>query len=298
MNISRLTFALLAAAGGLQPMSAQTEQTDTLAIIKAPHSILITKGEGSAGIEVRGTKDNEDFFYGYNVETDSVVTDNAKAADSPEEWNIDFPFSSKDKRKAQSSLRVLKNIYCGAFIPVASADGLKTSWEGGIGEIVGYGWRQSPRAPIFSAGFGFGFSELKCSKGYMFAKQGQALSITRASEGDRDVSAVFRLWSLRFPFMMTYEFGNSPDTRFGFSLGVVLNLNVNATAFSQTWHGDVRYKQFFDGLHQRIMTADILAVIGGVDAIGVYVRYSPMRLMKKNFGPDMSVISVGGSINF
>ena len=285
---------LLLAAIAPFALKAQAE-ADTLAVVQRPDKVIVTVSEGRANVEVLGSQGDRASYYAYNVQTqeDSIFSAPAGCL------KLDFPFSSRGGI-SRSSLRILKNIYAGGLLPVSSAEGIKGSWEIGVAELVGYGWQPSPRGPEFSVGVGFGFSELRLSGDKRFAKQGQRLAIVPAAENETKVSSGFRMWSMKFPLMLTQNLisDNDGDNGFGFSIGVVLNLNLNATAYSQAWREEVRYKQTFDGLHQHIFTADLMASVGMLDAFGVYVKYSPMRLMQGDYGPKMSTISVGGIINF
>lgn len=294
MKLYRLYLLLFSAFVFSGMMHAQSVEPDTLVTVNNAGSVLITRSEGKAALTVRGAGSDKDYYYGYTVE----AADDSPGATVESQWDINFPFSPR-KSGASSSLRILKNIYAGGLLPVSSADGVKGSWEIGIGEVVGYGWQPSARGPVLSAGIGFGFSELSLNSGSRFDMQGERLVINPVETEGTKASSRFRMWSLKFPLMLTQSLITDKDgDKFGFSIGVILNLNAHASACSESTVGNTRIKQSYSGLHQRIFTTDIMASVGFIDIIGVYVKYCPMRLMRHGYGPEISTISVGGTINF
>ncbi len=62
--------------------------------------------------------------------------------------------------------------------------------------------------------------------------------------------------------------------------------------------GDTKYSRTFKGLHQRLLTPDLLLTVGAIDNAGIYLRWSPVKPFKSIYGPGYTTLSLGFSLGF
>lgn len=265
-----------------------TAWTDTIAVIKDAHNILVTEKGGKATITINGSGSDKDFYYHYAVEPKADTI-----AAPKEKLGVDIPFAG-NLYKSTASMRFIKNVYVGANMPIGPGKGLKSGWEIGVGEVIGIGYTPNAGNTTLSAGFGFNYHSLATSDGLVFAKTGSTLTLAAAPEGVTDISARMDFWQLQFPLLLTQTIAGE----WGFNLGVILNLNVSAKGYSRWSVNDLRTKTEISNLHQRFFTPDIFMTVGLRDCIGVYVKYSPLNAMMRYDGPRMSMISTGVNLIF
>lgn len=265
------------------------EWTDTIAVISDANRAVITKQGERVVLTVNGSGSDRNYYYRYGLEprVDSVGV-------KKEKIGIDVPFAGNIRVGSATAMRFFKNIYAGVNMPVGPGKDLKAGWEIAIGEVIGFGYTPNKGATTLSAGFGFCCRTLTASNDLVFGKSGNTLMLTGIPEDSHDPSATMQFWQLQFPFLLTQKVGGD----FGFSFGVLLNLNVAAKGQSRWKTGDMTVKSDIDNLHQRFFTPDVFATVGIPGVIGAYVKFSPMDAMTHYYGPRMSMLSAGINLNF
>ena len=262
--------------------------TDTIAVITDANRAVIVREGDKMTLTVNGSGSDKEFYYRYGIEPkiDTVLAPKEKIG-------VDVPFAGNFMRSA-SSMRFLKNIYVGANMPVGPGKDLKSGWEIGVGEILGYGYTPNRGQSSFSIGFGFSYRTLNATKGNLFSKVGNTLFLGKAPSEVNDPKAYINFWQLQFPLLYTQKISRS----FGFNLGVLLNLNVSAKAHASWVKDEMIVKTCIDNLHQRFFTPDVFATVGIPGYIGAYIKFSPMNAMMHYDGTRMSMLSVGVNLNF
>lgn len=258
---------------------------DTLITVESPAEVTVEKKDGGTVVTVKGSASDERFNYRYSVSPDTV-------ADMPF-FNIPFTGSQTlpDNRTVRE-LDFFRGVYAGALIPMSGPSALKTSWEVGLNQILGYRVRR--RGSDFSLGLGIGYRRIGVGKGLVTEKAGDALVLLPAPDEATDVSARIESALIQIPLLFTQRICRT----FGFSFGVVANFNIY-TAASMNYHiGDTKFSKTVKGLHQRILTPDLILTVGSVNNAGVYVRWSPVKTFKSIYGPGWNTLSVGVSLAF
>lgn len=219
-------------------------------------------------------------------------------------WDIETPFSrifshkpapARKKRRWPVTKTVgFKNFYVGAFIPENGPSGIKTSWEIGLANLIGGEWHPGPTTS-FSLGLGFGFSQVNISDSYILDKNDGALIMLPVTEEAHDVKGHIENFHFTIPLMFTQRIAGT----FGFSLGAELHLNTYTTANSSFKIGEEKkVKTNLKGLHQRMATPSLVAILGWVNSAGIYVRYNPSNPWKEGYGPDFQTWGIGLSLAF
>ena len=71
-----------------------------------------------------------------------------------------------------------------------------------------------------------------------------------------------------------------------------MNFNVAGHLTAGYKTGDVEYDMTTKKIDYRPVTGDIMGVLD-IDKIGIYARYSPMTVMKKDRGPEFRSLTLG-----
>lgn len=238
-----------------------------------------------------------------------ILPDDSMRDDSEEKsiWDIETPFSrlfnlkSTPKRKTRRYNRQttatigFKNIYIGSNNPEGgSTAGMKSSLEIGVANVVGGEWRPGPNT-AFLLGLGFGFCRTGLEKTVTVGKENGALILLPSPEGVRNIKSHIQNFHFTVPLMLTQKIAGS----FGLSLGAEMHLNTYTTAMSKYTEADGRkVKMSVKGLHQRIVTPSLVAILGWVDSAGIYLRYNPCNPWKEGYGPDYQTFGIGLSLAF
>ncbi len=219
-------------------------------------------------------------------------------------WDIENPFSrlyslskrqpKRQSRKPYGVTTAFKNIYVGGVIATDAPDGISSSWEAGVANVIAGEWRFS-RTSSISIGAGFGFSQVRVRKGMIPVSENGKLLLTTAPQDAVKADGMIHNFHFSIPLMYTQKFNRS----FGLSLGAELHLNTysHATATVKDKEG-ISTKTSYKGLHQRMATPSLVAILGWTQAAGVYVRYNPVRLWDEAYGPQYRTWAIGLSLSF
>lgn len=221
-------------------------------------------------------------------------------------WDIETPFSrlfnlknparrSRCHDRQTTATIGFKNMYIGASNPSGGADdGMKSSLEIGVANVIGGEWRPGPTTS-FLLGLGFGFSRTGLEKTVTVEKENGALVLRPAPDGVKTIKGHIQNFHFTIPLMLTQKVAGS----FGISLGAEMHLNTYTTAMSKYTEADgCQVKMSVKGLHQRMITPSLVAILGWVDNAGIYLRYNPCNPWKEGYGPDYQTFGIGLSLAF
>lgn len=267
------------------------EPTDTVTNIQNPQSVEVkVKGE-SLNVVVHGDSDGKQYTFTYSSE----VEENPK-----DDWVIDLPFlkyrngkikgfGNKSKSYPRVKVRWFDNFYVGATNAVNKPAGMKGGWEIGVDNFLGLFWYTGKNAPILSVGAGCGYRSANFGNGYMLDQDGKVLVLVPKGGNIGSASSRLHLFRVTFPLMVTQYFCKG----FGVRAGGILNLNAYASATTKIKQDHKTTKQKFTSLEQRFATVDVMGSIIFCHDLGIYVRWSPMTLFEKRWGPQFNVLSFG-----
>lgn len=280
----RLITSVMAALIAIS--AAAQEKPDTIAKVKDARELTVTRTPDGLKITVQGRADNPDFFYEY---TTQYLSDSTSASS----WLLN-PTAIQTTRKSgpKAAFEVGVEFYVGTSIPTGDTP-MRASFEIGISRVlnsrVDFGGGFS-----FNAGAGIGYAQYAVGRGMRFDADRQHLVLVPREEGTSSHSSRLRVLRLHFPLTFTQMLSSKAYI----TAGAWLNLNTYVPASTDFTIGDVRTKQTFKDLHQRILTTDIMLAAGARGIGGIYARYSPQSLFRKGWGPDFKSVSVGFIFNF
>lgn len=285
-------------------MTARTETADTIRVIDNAEQVLITRTANSTSVKALiPTNEGATSFkiYEYNV-TVEEKSDTATNDIISENIFADLPFLNNRKKqratnghfKPQRYVTAFRNIYWGWNFAYDGKAGVKNCFEVGVAEFIALDWKPWRQGPDFRVGLGFGMKRFLAADNLMFGKDADRLILTPAFPDARDVKAHWDVWTFHLPLMVSQSICKD----FGVAFGAIVNFNTYSKAWSQHELDGVRYRETFKGLQQRLLTAELIGIIGIRGGIGFYAKWNPVPLMRPCFGPEFKSWSMGVSLNF
>ena len=210
---------------------------------------------------------------------DDVITDDggvkiAKGKDDDDRWSM--------------------HLAVGVNIPTGAPDGVEfapfRSWEFNW-TIVQYDYTPKNSKTTLSAGLGFNWRAYTL-KGHKngFQKIGDVVGfVPDMGAALDDFSSNIHTTSLNMPLLIKQRFGKN----FAISLGAQLNWNYYARIHNYYEQGDDESDIYTKKIGERPFTVDVLGIIHFSKGFGVYCKYSPMSVLKKDKGPDFKSLAVG-----
>ena len=192
------------------------------------------------------------------------------------------------------------HVNVGVDVPTDVPSGLDfapfRSWEIGV-TVVQYDYTPKNWKTTFSAGLGFDWRNYTL-KGHekAFVKvpantlgnPNEFVNVAIADEKSDKRSSRIHTVSLSIPLMVKQRFNKN----FAISVGAQLNWNFRAHLHNYFEQGDNEVSVDTKKIGHRPLTVDILGIVH-IERFGLYCKYSPMSVMKKDRGPEFKSLAFG-----
>ena len=141
---------------------------------------------------------------------------------------------------------------------------------------------------MLSVGLGFNWKNFRMT-GYerFVTDNGRTLLGTYPTDAEPQYSRI-KVFSVNFPVEYTRRLKH--DWEIG--LAAILNVNTYASAETRYRLDGKSEKDFSKNIHQNRVTVDLRGSVRW-KSVGAYVKYSPCRVLKQDFGPSFSGLSTG-----
>lgn len=285
-----LIFAILAITAFYSVADTPTSRIDTIAVVERPHKVVITeKNDGGIIVDVKGSDNLDKFSYTYSNEYRNSNTDSI--ADKIES-RLPFLFSRKDDNSTKVKVRWFEHM--GLYIGFNSMTGLPDG-TGKMSESVEFGLLcpismavSFPHRFRIITGLGFGWKNYKLSTPNAFVLDDAGNVVI----GGYDDGAYYRLsrlkqFNLDIPVLLKKSFG-----KFSVVAGTVVNFNLHGSILSRYRIDNVEQKVVNSGINHRKVTADLWGAVAFSD-MGIYVKYTPVSVLKGGQSPDFKAFTVG-----
>lgn len=228
---------------------------------------------------------------------ETIVVDEKTETD----FNIDFPFKkARNKKKKSSSVSLgmdMDFIVMFGFVGIVGGDNdaafqMGRSVEFYMPSIVQYKLSTGRSTPSVSLGVGFGLQHFFGKSRVLFVQEEATddypLLCGRVPEGSYRSSSKINKFAITMPLLIEQEVGWGGKV----ALGAMLDFNTHLGATSKYRIGDSRYEDYFGHLAMRTISYEIMAAVSS-SSMGIYVKYVPVNVFKKGFGPNTKNLSVG-----
>lgn len=275
---------------------AQEEKTDTVMNLQSASRIEIT--ETSKGLKVSAISESGEME---TVETDYPSSSRISSRQRSGRNLGDGWFSTERnlldvKGEGRSHWGVSVDGVCiglNRTVGTTPEGGLQWSKSFEIGWLsclnVFYDWSRSR----VSLGIGFDWRNYKITTSEkclvpMIGERG--VEWGRYPEGARGRNSRIKIFTLQFPLL--YEW-SVPKSSLTFKVGPVVCLNTHASLKTnyETENGEM--SDVTDKIGQRMFTLELFGSISLYKTVGLYVRYTPMKIMDTRQGVNFRVLTVG-----
>lgn len=245
-----------------------TEKNDTT-IINDAQKVTIITSDSMQTIKVIGKEGNSDYYYENSISTKGGnVCRHKRVVDiDGSDVDIDLGFG----------LPIATNVPNGmSFAPFKS-------WEW----ILGLRYSYTPKKSLqtYSVGLWCNWREYTLDTDKMFDKDAKysAIYLHEYPTNASDKRSSIYIFSLSVPFLFTQKFGQK--SKFKFSVGPVVNFNLYGRVCNEYTLGDYENETKIKGIDYRPVTVDIMGILR-YKRTGIYCKYSPMSVLKKNSAAD------------
>lgn len=286
-----ITFTLII---GTCTNSHAQEAADTLLRVDKPSRIVITESSRGSVISVSGTGEDDNFQTTVNAD----YPENASVT-STQSVKTDFPIQLpgiKNRKKGWTCY--VDGITIGLSDPsgIGRNAGLQWSKSIEIGWLdclaVGYSWGKT----AISLGFGFDWRNYKIttSDRYLTTTQSKGIEWAEASrlpEGSILKNSRLKVFSLQLPLLFRAQI---PNSCLRLKLGPIFNFNTHASILTRYTDINGNDNEIFSkNLGQRTFTVDFFGSLSINSIVGVFVRYSPMKVMNSPDGLNFRPLTIG-----
>ena len=276
---------------------AQTELTDTLIKVDTPSKLTITENEKGMKVTVEGSQGDDKFnvstFTEYTPDASVTASKNPTKKDWLDRW-ADGIVQKKTKGGCSWNL-IMSGVTIGLINPINQepvgglqwSKSFEISWLSCIGVMYG-----NHRASI-SLGFGFDWRNYKIttSDKCLVANGDKGIEWGSYPSGTRGKNSRLKVFSLQLPLLWTWRI---PKSSLEFKCGPIFNFNTYASLKTAYEDEDGnKMEDFTKAISPRRFTLDFFGSLSYSHAIGLYVRYSPMKVMDAPNTLNFQPLSVG-----
>lgn len=295
MNYKNICFGIILAAGTLGCLAE--EPVDTVKVIENAGNVLVVAKDGRTVLdaEIPGNGDKEPLHYQYEVNvtrTDTIQVEE----EFPDNWGMDLPFvKTRDMNVKDNRVRryvsFARRINWGWRFNYGGKGNVRNGWEISMPDFIALTWRR--RGAEFELGVGYTESRYNAQDNFCYRKQGDKLVLAPVEEGMKVKETVLDVMAINVPVL----YNQSISKDFMFSIGAIANFNVYAMATTRLRNFDEKYHKItYKGLQQNFFTVDAYASISFCN-IGVFAKWSPMKVFKQQFGPDLRGFTIGVEVS-
>lgn len=286
MNYNRLItlFSCLAAA-----LCGMASSPDTVKVIDHPDKVVLIKNGNEVQVSVTGIDGHADNTYQYTVKP--TESGRLKTQEKQTEHGSGHGLVLNRKKCEPMDGKPHFDVFMSGFYlgwghtnAAGAFHGTTgTTFEVGILNMLGLGYHFGNRNRL-SLGVGYQAKFHALKKDYQFAQNtAQQLVIEKYPSDYKHQSSQLLIHSMQFPLLYAKGIGKKVWL-YG---GGVMNWNFDATFDRKYETGKTQVSETTRGLNQSKITFDILAGLQW-KSIGAFFRYSPQRVLKDGYGPELN----------
>lgn len=280
------------------PSMAQMEEPDTLLHLNSNSKVIITENSSGTLVEVRDTTDG---LLLASVLTEFSDESNVKSTSTEgkiKSWIRNRNFINHDQPRHSYWGVSLDGVCIGLNRAVGQGDPGPLQWSKSF-EIC---WMSCFNVYYktgyskFSLGLGFDWRNYRIttSDPCLKANPDGGISISSCPDNYNSKFSRLKVFSLQLPLL--YEF-NFPKSTLGIKAGPICCFNTYAS-LKNVWEDTYgnRIEEFTKEIDPRRFTLDFFAALTIDRCIGIYARYSPMKVMENHSSFNFHPLTIGVTI--
>ncbi len=292
------TLSVIFTTATVYSQQENASQQETLLTNNNSHKVTII--ESSEGIIVQTTNSIGELSDSIRISYPSAAVITTRQNDIQISENEDTFSLNKTKINRRQRWNIIFGGVCiGLSNPIGQGFGGGLEWsksiEVGWFKCIGISYEMS-RYTWLSLGIGLDWRNYKIttSDKHLVVNPQRQLEWGAYPNGTIAKSSRLKIFSLQFPLMFT---GRIPSTSLTIDVGPVFNLNTYGSVLTR-YEDNLgnRYKDFTKDIDKRLFTVDLFGSVSLKKCIGIYARYSPMKVMNGNSGINFTPFSIGVTI--
>lgn len=273
------------------------EMNDTVKIEK-PDYVTIHNDSNGYHIAVKGSKDNRDYTY----ETTRTF-EGCEDVEVKHEVEFTVPFSKyweeKEKRRSHKFSPHWNSFGIGFNNVVSNGTGTNDGFgkvSANMGKSVELFFNYVSASYGLGGGFGvftgagIDWRNFRMDGDFRFAKDGKKVTLTGYPDGADIKFSRLKVFSVTIPFMLEWQLHGHDS--FFVSAGPLLYINAYGSLLTRYDLDGNEVKKKEKGVHYLPITVDFMGQIGFGD-FSFYIKYSPCRIIQKDYGPCMHPLTCG-----
>lgn len=280
------SFSALAFALAALPAAAALPE-DTVVAVTRPDSVILLQSDSTVHLSIYGRENDNTYRFDY----DKKFSPEGRVVTHQKTSGLDFtlPFLRPEGQRGKSYFS-MGGVGFGFVNALGAPDPMNVNMAASyevFADLLTYGRYVGPHADL-SIGFGINWRNYRMNGRTRFVMNGDCIGLSPYPDGaDIDFSRI-KVFSLTFPFRYTQHLSK----HFTYSLAAILNVNTYASLKTHYTLDGEKHHSVFKDIRQTPVTVDFMGQIQ-FHSIGLYVKYSPCRVLNTDFGPDFSHISTG-----
>lgn len=172
------------------------------------------------------------------------------------------------------------------------------SLEIGVLNLLGVKYCYS-RTSEFSIGFGLDWRNYRSTRGTLFVAEDGRVGLSTFPQEVTPRFSRLKIFTLQFPILYSCRLGRAAGNSAWLSLGPVMCLNTHGSLKTSWLDAESGEKTTVtsNDIGQRKFTIDFIGTLS-LGGIGVYVRYSPYKVLTSAQAPDFATLSAGFGLAF
>lgn len=280
------SFSLLTLALAALPAAAALPE-DTVVTVTRPGSVILLQSDSTVHLSIYGREDDDTYRFDY----DKKFSPEGRVVTHQKTSGLDFtlPFLRPEGQRGKSYFS-MGGVGFGFVNALGAPDPMNVNMAASyevFADLLTYGRYVGPHADL-SIGFGINWRNYRMNGRTRFVMNGDCIGLSPYPDGaDIDFSRI-KVFSLTFPFRYTQHLSK----HFTYSLAAILNVNTYASLKTHYTLDGEKHHSVFKDIRQTPVTVDFMGQVQ-FHSVGLYVKYSPCRMLNTDFGPDFSHLSAG-----
>lgn len=280
------SFSLLTLALAALPAAAALPE-DTVVTVTRPDSVILLQSDSTVHLSIYGREDDDTYRFDY----DKKFSPEGRVVTHQKTSGLDFtlPFLRPEGQRGKSYFS-MGGVGFGFVNALGAPDPMNVNMAASyevFADLLTYGRYVGPHADL-SIGFGINWRNYRMNGRTRFVMNGDCIGLSPYPDGaDIDFSRI-KVFCLTFPFRYTQHLSK----HFTYSLAAILNVNTYASLKTHYTLDGEKHHSVFKDIRQTPVTVDFMGQVQ-FHSVGLYVKYSPCRMLNTDFGPDFSHLSAG-----
>lgn len=267
-----------------------TEQADTLLDVRKPNHVLITQSDTAVSIRVKGSEADENYLFTHQI----FPSGTSLVEEAGLRWDFSLPLVGGKVRKHHRSRSYSEVHALGLLMGFNHFVGSKE----GVGNVVGSSFDADLKMlemahywgnNLFEVSWGLGWSKYRLDGHNYFNFDGAHVTLTDYPTDAVPGRSVFRLNRHTFNF----HYGRRFSTHWRFRFGPTVNIHVRPRIYNTYYKNGQPIKEMHK--HNVPYNPVTVSLFGSVSwkAYGFYVKYNPINVFRKDFGPQFQSLTTG-----